>query len=145
MIHRYSSGRSSLKDFLTTQLQGARRYERITRIFSSSLSAVPGEALERMTPEDGETCVRGGLQLLPQSPGSSDRPGGQVGDAPRMVYSPASRAGGRRFVTNGLVAARVNCCSRSCRKLSCQKRDHELPHRLQQNFWMRAEGIARLE
>ena len=58
MIHRYSSGRSSLKDFLTTQLQGARRYERSTGFFSSSLLAVAGEALERMTPEDGETCVR---------------------------------------------------------------------------------------
>ena len=37
----------------------------------------------------------GGLQLLPQSPGRSDRPGGQVGDAPRMLYFPASKAGGR--------------------------------------------------
>src|SRR3990172_13242049 len=58
MIHRYSSGRSPLKDFLATQLQGARRYDRIAGFFSSSLLEVAGEALERMTPEGGETCVR---------------------------------------------------------------------------------------
>ena len=58
MIQRYSSRRSPLKDFLTTQLQGARRYDRIAGFFSSSLLEVAGEALERMTPEGGETCVR---------------------------------------------------------------------------------------
>jgi hypothetical protein len=55
MIHRYSSRRSPLKDFLATQLQGARRYDRIAGFFSSSLLEVAGEALERMTPEGGET------------------------------------------------------------------------------------------
>ena len=58
MIQRYSSRRSPLKDFLATQLQGARRYDRIAGFFSSSLLEVAGEALERMTPEGGETCVR---------------------------------------------------------------------------------------
>jgi hypothetical protein len=47
-----------LKDFLATQLQGARRYQRIAGFFSSSLLEVAGEALERMTPEDGGNCVR---------------------------------------------------------------------------------------
>jgi len=51
MIHRYSSRRSPLKDFLVTQLQGASRYDRIAGFFSSSLLEVAGEALERMTPE----------------------------------------------------------------------------------------------
>jgi hypothetical protein len=58
MIHHYSSRRSSLKDFLATQLQGARRYDRIAGLFSSSLLEVAGEALERMAPEGGEACVR---------------------------------------------------------------------------------------
>jgi hypothetical protein len=58
MIHRYSSRRSPLKDSLATQLHGACRYERIAGYFSSSLLEVAGEALERMTPEDGEACVR---------------------------------------------------------------------------------------
>jgi len=58
MIHRYSSRRSPLKDFLAARLHGARRYDRIAGFFSSSLLEVAGEALERMTPEDGETCVR---------------------------------------------------------------------------------------
>ncbi len=58
MIHRYSSRRSPLKDFLATQLQGARRYDWIAGFFSSSLLDVAGEALERMTPDDGKTCVR---------------------------------------------------------------------------------------
>jgi len=58
MIHRYSSRRSPLKDFLVTRLQGARRYERIAGFFSSSLLEVAGEALERMKPEGGESCVR---------------------------------------------------------------------------------------
>jgi len=57
MIHRYSSRRSPLKDFLVTRLQGARRYDRIAGFFSSSLLEVAGEALERMTPEGGEACV----------------------------------------------------------------------------------------
>jgi len=65
MIQRYSSRRSPLKDFLATQLQGARRYDRIAGCFSSSLLEVAGEALERMTPEGGGACVRLGLQLLP--------------------------------------------------------------------------------
>jgi len=59
MIQRYSSRRSPLKDFLAKQLQDARRYDRIAGFFSSSLLEVAGEALERMTPEGGETCVRG--------------------------------------------------------------------------------------
>jgi len=58
MIYRYSSRRGPLKDFLATQLQGARRYDRIAGFFSSSLLEVAGEALERMTSEGGETCVR---------------------------------------------------------------------------------------
>ena len=58
MIHRYSSRRSPLKDFLATRLQGARRYDRIAGFFSSSLLEVAGEALERMMPEGGDTCVR---------------------------------------------------------------------------------------
>jgi len=58
MIHRYSSRRSPLKDFLATQLQAARRYDRIAGFFSSSLLEVAGEALERMEPEDGKACVR---------------------------------------------------------------------------------------
>ena len=37
---------------------GARRYDRIAGFFSSSLLEVAGEALERMTPEVGEICVR---------------------------------------------------------------------------------------
>jgi hypothetical protein len=36
-------------------LQSARRYNRIAGFFSSSLLEVAGEALERMTPEGGET------------------------------------------------------------------------------------------
>ena len=58
MIYRYYSRRSPLKDFLATQLQGACRYDRIAGFFSSSMLEVAGEALERMTPEGGETCVR---------------------------------------------------------------------------------------
>jgi hypothetical protein len=58
MIQRYSSRRSPLKDFLATQLQGGRRYDRIAGFFSSSLLEVAGEALERMKPEGCETCVR---------------------------------------------------------------------------------------
>ena len=47
-----------MKDFLATQLQGARRYDRIAGFFSSSLLEVAGEALERMTPEGSENCTR---------------------------------------------------------------------------------------
>jgi len=47
-----------LKDFLAARLQGARRYDRIAGFFSSSVLEVAGEALERMTPEGGKTCVR---------------------------------------------------------------------------------------
>jgi hypothetical protein len=57
-----------------------------------------------------------GLQLLPQSLGRQDRP-------------------------SGLVEARGNFCSRSCRKFPCQKRGHAFSHRLRRDFWMRAEGI----
>jgi hypothetical protein len=38
-------------------VEGARRYDRIAGFFSSSLLEVAGEALVRMTPEGGETCV----------------------------------------------------------------------------------------
>ena len=58
MIYRYSSHHSPLKDFLAIQLQGARRYVRIAGFFRSFLLEVAGEALERMTPEGGDTCVR---------------------------------------------------------------------------------------
>jgi len=58
MIYRYSSRRSPLKDFLASQLQGSRRYDRIVGFFSSSLLEVAGEALERMTPEDNENNVQ---------------------------------------------------------------------------------------
>jgi hypothetical protein len=58
MLHDYSSCRGPLKDFLATQLQGARQYDRIAGFFSSSLLEVAGEALERMEPEDGKACVR---------------------------------------------------------------------------------------
>jgi hypothetical protein len=37
MIHRYSSRRSPLKDFLATQLQGARRYDRIAGFLNRML------------------------------------------------------------------------------------------------------------
>jgi hypothetical protein len=36
-----------LKDFLATQLQGARRYDRIAGFFSSSLLVVAGDALKQ--------------------------------------------------------------------------------------------------
>jgi hypothetical protein len=58
MIQRFSSRRSPLKDFLAARLHEARRYDRIAGFFSSSLLEVAGEALERMTPEGGKTCVR---------------------------------------------------------------------------------------
>ena len=58
MFHDYSSRRGPLKNSLATRLRGARRYDRIAGFFSSSLLEVAGEALERMTPEGGETCVR---------------------------------------------------------------------------------------
>jgi hypothetical protein len=47
-----------LKDFLATRLQGTCRYDRIAGFFSSSLLEAAGEALERITPDEGETCVR---------------------------------------------------------------------------------------
>jgi len=53
MIHRYSSRRSPLKDFLATQVQAAHRYDRIAGFFSSSLLEVAGEALDRMTSDAG--------------------------------------------------------------------------------------------
>jgi len=53
MIHRYSSRRRPLKDFLAKQLQGARRYDRIAGFFSSSLLEVAGEALEGITTNAG--------------------------------------------------------------------------------------------
>ena len=37
MIHRYSSRRSPLKDFLATQLHASRRYHRIAGFFSRLL------------------------------------------------------------------------------------------------------------
>jgi hypothetical protein len=58
MIHQYSSRRSPLKDFLATQLESARRYDRIAGFFSSCSLCWDGAALERMTPEGCETCVR---------------------------------------------------------------------------------------
>jgi hypothetical protein len=58
MIHRYSSRRSPLKDFLADQLQGARHYDRIAGFFSSSLLEVAGETLEQMAPVSDETCAR---------------------------------------------------------------------------------------
>lgn len=47
-----------MKDFLATRLQGARRYERIAGFFSSSLLEVARKALERMTLEGSENCIR---------------------------------------------------------------------------------------
>lgn len=58
MIHRYSSRRTPLKNFLHSQLKDARRYDRIAGYFSSSLLEVAGEALEQMTPGGNEACVR---------------------------------------------------------------------------------------
>jgi hypothetical protein len=45
MIHRYFSRRSPLRDFFATQLQGARRYDRIAGFFSSYLLEVAGETV----------------------------------------------------------------------------------------------------
>jgi len=58
MIHRYSSRRSPLKDFLNSHLKGARRYDRIAGYFSSSLLEVAGEALEQMVQGQQDPCVR---------------------------------------------------------------------------------------
>ena len=58
MIHRYSSRRGPLKDFLPSQLKDARHYDRIAGYFSSSLLEVAGEALEQMAPGVKEACVR---------------------------------------------------------------------------------------
>ena len=53
MIHRYSSRRSPLKDFLAARLQGPRWYDRIAGSFISSLLEAAGEAVERMTTDAG--------------------------------------------------------------------------------------------
>ncbi len=58
MIHRYSSRRSPLTDFLAARLQGTRHYDRIAGFFISSLLEVAGEALEQMAQHEGKTCVR---------------------------------------------------------------------------------------
>jgi hypothetical protein len=58
MIHRFSSRRSPLQDFLGAQLRGARRYDRIAGYFSSSLLEVAGESLEQLASRDGEAPVR---------------------------------------------------------------------------------------
>jgi len=58
MIHRYSSRRSPLKNFLNSQLKDARRYDRIAGYFSSSLLEVAGEALEQMLQGSEDPCVR---------------------------------------------------------------------------------------
>jgi len=85
MIHRYSSRRSPLKDFLAARLQGARRYDRIAGFFSSSLLEVAWRGPGTDDAGRRQDLCSGGLQLLPSTPGRSDRPGGQVGNAPRMV------------------------------------------------------------
>lgn len=58
MIYRYSSRRSSLRDFLPKQLEKARHYDRIAGFFSSSMLEVAGEELERMEPNSNDACVR---------------------------------------------------------------------------------------
>jgi len=58
MIHRYSSRRTPLKNFLPSQLKDAQRYDRIAGYFSSSLLEVAGEALEQMAPNGNNACVR---------------------------------------------------------------------------------------
>jgi hypothetical protein len=58
LIHRYSSRRSPLMDFLATELHGAHLYDRIAGVFSPSLLEVAGEALEQMAPGGGKTCAR---------------------------------------------------------------------------------------
>ncbi len=65
MIHRYSSRRSPLKNFLSTRLQRACRYDRIAGFFSSSLLEVTGVTLERVTPEDNENNVLVVRNFLP--------------------------------------------------------------------------------
>jgi hypothetical protein len=118
-------------------LAAVKLYE-LGRLSSGIAAEVAGEALERMTPEGGETCVRVVCNscLNPLDVQTAQRPSGECTDNGVLT---ASRVGGRWFVTNGLVAARVKPCSRSCRKLLCQKCGHELPHRLRQDFWMRAK------
>jgi len=46
MIHRYSSRRSPLKNFLATRLQGVCRYNQLAGFFSSSLLAVACDTLK---------------------------------------------------------------------------------------------------
>jgi len=48
----------SLEGYPGNPIAGCSRYDRISGFFSFSLLEVTGEALERMAPEDGETCVR---------------------------------------------------------------------------------------
>jgi hypothetical protein len=63
MIHRYSSRRSPLKDFLTTQLQGAHRYDRIAGFFSrlllfdvnAKIKAILGEKEDTIKEDDHVT------------------------------------------------------------------------------------------
>jgi len=93
LIHCCSSRRSPLKDFLATHLQGACRYDRIAGFFSSSLMEVAGEALERMRPEGGKTCVRVVCNSCLQPLDVQTARAAKWGHAPRMVYFPASRAG----------------------------------------------------
>lgn len=51
MITRYSSRRTSLRNFLTQLLTGATAYDRIAGYFSSSVLEVAGEPLEAMAPD----------------------------------------------------------------------------------------------
>ena len=46
MIYRYSSCRSPLKDFLATQLWGARQYDRIENVDWESCSRVLDSAIQ---------------------------------------------------------------------------------------------------
>ena len=85
MLHRYSSRRSQLRDFLSIQLQGARLYDRIAGFFSTSLLEVAGEALERMTPEGGETCVRVVCNSCLNTLDIQTARAAKLGGAPRMV------------------------------------------------------------
>jgi hypothetical protein len=58
MIHRFSSRRTPLKDFLSRHLVNAKRYDRIAGFFSSSLLEVAGEALDEMKNDPGGPNVR---------------------------------------------------------------------------------------
>ena len=63
MIYRYSSRRGPLKDFLATQLQGARRYDRIAGFFSrlilfdvnAKIKAILGEKEDTIKENDHVT------------------------------------------------------------------------------------------